>query len=215
MDHMLNEIPQEEAPQRRRRKSRKRLALRLPGLLQYIGQDVRWFYDVRLWSPVILVLLILALLLGRATKAAPVEAPLPPEPIMETVPEVTQEPIIPEAEALARLAESVGAGRSDNVKTIIMWVAINRSEDRSNGYGLSLLEEIARANQWQGYDENIPYTSGTYQMAKDVLDIQRRGALRPLDSDMLWFILNDNGSISVRNQFTKTNAIRWREKTVN
>ena len=122
--------------------------------------------------------------------------------------------MIPEAAALARLADSVGSGRSDNVKTIIMWVAINRSEDRANGYGQSLLDEIARPNQWQGYDENAPYTSGTYAMAKEVLEIQARGGLRPLDSDMLWFVLNDDGSITLRNQFTATGNQKWREKTV-
>ena len=134
------------------------------------------------------------------------------QPTEDTTP--TEETVIPEAAALARLADSVGSGRSDNVKTIIMWVAINRSEDRANGYGQSLLDEIARPNQWQGYDENAPYTSGTYAMAKEVLEIQARGGLRPLDSDMLWFVLNDDGSITLRNQFTATVNQKWREKTV-
>lgn len=60
-----------------------------------------------------------------------------------------------------------------------MWVAINRSEDRANGYGQSLLDEIARPNQWQGYDETALYTDKTYAMAKQVLEIQANGSLRP------------------------------------
>ena len=128
--------------------------------------------------------------------------------------EPTETPVNEEAAALARLADTVGAGRSDNVKTIIMWVAINRSEDRANGYGQSLVDEIARPNQWQGYDENAPYSEGSYQMALSVLDTQLRGGLRPLDSDMLWLVLNDDGSVTLRNRFSVTGNQQWREKTV-
>ncbi len=108
----------------------------------------------------------------------------------------------------------MGSGRSDNVKTIIMWVAINRSEDRSNGYGQSLLDEIARPNQWQGYDENAAYSEHTYEIALSVLETQATGGLRPLDTDMLWLVLNDDGSVTLRNQFTATGNQKWREKTV-
>ena len=136
----------------------------------------------------------------------------PTEP--ETTEPPTEEPIDPKAEALARLADTVGAGRSDNVKTVIMWVAINREEDRANGYGKTLLEEIARPSQWQGYDENAAYTDRTYEIAKQVLEIQATGALRPVDSDMLWFVLNDNGSITLRNLYAETATQKWRTKTV-
>lgn len=214
MDEIMNEEPK---TQPRRRRPRKKQAFPIPGFLKTIGADVRWYYDVRLWSPLILLLLILALLPGKKQPEEPVET-VPEISSVETVPEEdtapTREAIIPEAEALAKLAESVGAGRSDNVKTIIMWVAINRSEDRSNGYGQSLQDEIARPNQWQGYDENTVYTQGIYEIAKQVLDTQARGGLRPLDSDMLWFVLNDDGSITLRNQFTATGNQKWREKTV-
>ena len=201
----------------RRRKRRKRTAIPIPAFLTRLGQDVRWYYDIRLWSPLLLLLFVLALLPGKKTQEPPAEttpviAEAETQPQEETEP--TQEPVNQEAAALARLADSVGAGRSDNVKTVIMWVAINRSEDRANGYGQSLVDEIARPNQWQGYDENIPYTDGTYAMAKQVLDTQLRGGLRPLDSDMLWFVLNDDGSITLRNQFVATGNQKWREKTV-
>ena len=230
MDQMMNEDPRNESqaesqaepqaeprtePIRRRRKKKKTIPL--PAFLTRIGEDVRWYYDIRLWSPLLVVLFLLVLIpsCGRTEKP---EETVPEISVVESTPaettEPTQEPIDPEAEALARLADTVGAGRSDNVKTIIMWVAINRSEDRANGYGLSLLEEIARPNQWQGYDENGAYSNGVYQIAKEVLDIQARGGLRPLDSDMLWFVLNDDGSITLRNQFTATANQKWREKTV-
>ncbi len=210
------QVQQEPTP--RRRRPRRKKAIPLPAFLTHLGQDVRWYYDIRLWSPLLLLILILALLPGKKQDPA-VQDPTPDISAVETQPteeqtEPTQEPVNEEAAALARLADSVGAGRSDNVKTIIMWVAINRSEDRANGYGQSLLDEIARPNQWQGYDENAPYTSGTYAMAKEVLEIQARGGLRPLDSDMLWFVLNDDGSITLRNQFTATGNQKWREKTV-
>ena len=214
MDQKLNE-ESSQAPVCRRRK--KKQTIPLPAFLTRLGEDVRWYYDVRLWSPLILMLLVLALLPGKKEIQEPVEekaevSMVETQPTEDTTP--TEEAVIPEAAALARLADSVGSGRSDNVKTIIMWVAVNRSEDRANGYGQSLLDEIARPNQWQGYDENAPYTDGTYAMAKEVLSIQARGGLRPLDSDMLWFVLNDDGSITLRNQFTATGNQKWREKTV-
>ena len=226
MDQMLNEDSKQEpaaqpkvepkAPPVRRRR-RKKQTIPLPAFLTRPRADVRWYYDVRLWSPLILLLLILALLPGKKevqelVEETPEISMVETQPTEDTTP--TEEAVIPEAAALARLADSVGSGRSDNVKTIIMWVAINRSEDRANGYGQSLLDEIARPNQWQGYDENAPYTSGTYAMAKEVLEIQARGGLRPLDSDMLWFVLNDDGSVTLRNQFTATGNQKWREKTV-
>ena len=200
-----------------RRNQQKKRTLPIPSFLLHLGEDVRWYYDIRLWSPLLLLLFVLALLPGKKaqeipTETTPVILEEETQPQEETEP--TQPPVNQEAAALARLADSVGAGRSDNVKTIIMWVAINRSEDRANGYGQSLIDEIARPNQWQGYDENIPYTDGTYAMALQVLDTQLRGGLRPLDSDMLWFVLNDDGSITLRNQFTATGNQKWREKTV-
>ena len=230
MDEMLNEESKTESQteQRteakieiRRRRQPKKRAIPVPAFLTHLGEDVRWYYDIRLWSPLILLLLILAILLpGKQEKKAPEEVQ-PDSVVVETMPEVpeeeilpTEEAVIPEAAALARLADTVGAGRSDNVKTVIMWVAINRSEDRANGYGQSLQDEIARPNQWQGYDENAGYTDNTYAIAKQVLEIQANGSLRPVDSDMLWFVLNNDGSITLRNQFTATANQKWRGKTV-
>lgn len=226
MDPIVNEEPNKEVQtelgtepkiEPRRRKQQKKRTLPIPSFLLHLGEDVRWYYDIRLWSPLILLLLILALLPGKQEKKTPEET-LPEVTAVETLPEEdttpTEEAVIPEAAALARLADSVGAGRSDNVKAVIMWVAINRSEDRANGYGQSLLTEIDRPSQWQGYDGTTIYTDETYAMAKQVLETQAKGGLRPLDSDMLWFILNDDGSITVRNQFTATANQKWREKTV-
>lgn len=230
MDEMLNEESKTESQteQRteakieiRRRRQPKKRAIPVPAFLTHLGEDVRWYYDIRLWSPLILLLLILALVLPGKPKKEMSQEVQPDSVAVETVPEVTQEAVqptveavIPEAAALARLADTVGAGRSDNVKTVIMWVAINRSEDRANGYGQSLQDEIARPNQWQGYDENAGYTDNTYAIAKQVLEIQTNGSLRPVDSDMLWFVLNNDGSITLRNQFTATANQKWREKTV-
>ena len=210
------QVQQEPIP-RRRRPGRKK-AIPLPAFLTHLGQDVRWYYDIRLWSPLLLLILILALLPGKKQDPA-VQDPTPDISAVETQPteeqtEPTQEPVNEEAAALARLADSVGAGRSDNVKTIIMWVAINRSEDRANGYGQSLMDEIARPNQWQGYDSAASYSDDTYAIAKQVLETKAKGGLRPIDSDMLWFVLNDDGSITLRNQFTASANQKWREKTV-
>ena len=225
MDDIRSEESKQQAPQEpaakaepTRRRPRQKKAIPIPAFLTHLGQDVRWYYDIRLWSPLLLLILILALLPGKKQDPA-VQDSTPDISAVETQPteeqtEPTQEPVNEEAAALARLADSVGAGRSDNVKIIIMWVAINRSEDRANGYGQSLLDEIARPNQWQGYDENAPYSAGTYAMALDVLDTQARGGLRPLDPDMLWLVLNDDGSVTLRNRFTATANQKWREKTV-
>lgn len=206
----------ENLKQRSKSRKKAKAPIRIPAFITHLGEDVRWYYDVRLWSPLILLLLILALLPGKAPKAQPVET------VAETVPpivqvaqtEPTEEPLDPEAVALAILADSVGEGRSDNVKTIIMWIAINRSEDQANGYGQSLLDEIARPNQWQGYNEKTIYTAHTYEIAQSVLQTKATGGLRPLDNDMLWLVLNDNGSVTVRNRFTATANQKWNEKTI-
>lgn len=215
----MEQIHDEETkiPPRRTRKPKK-ASIPIPAFLTHLGEDVRWYYDIRLWSPLILLLLILALVSGRGEKQVDTSA-LPTDPaVSESQPVEVTTPTEPEinqdAAALARLADSVGQGRSDNVKTIIMWVAINRSEDRANGYGQSLQEEIARPNQWQGYDSNFAYNDTTYEIALEVLETQANGGLRPLDSDMLWLVLNDDGSVTLRNQFTSTGNQKWREKTV-
>ena len=225
-EELREESPQKdeftmEPRQRRPRKASSAAAFFAPIIAYFasIGKDVKWYFDIRLWSPLILLLLILALLPGRSKSETPAETtPETEAAVMETEPEVTEpptvEPLDPRAEALARLADTVGAGRSDNVKTVIMWVAINREEDRANGYGKDLLEEIARPSQWQGYDENASYTDHTYDIAKQVLEIQASGALRPVDSDMLWFALNDDGSITLRNLYAETATQKWRTKTV-
>ena len=211
------QVQTEPMAEPRRRKRRKKQTLPIPSFLLHLGEDVRWYYDVRLWSPLILVLFILTLLPAKKTEEMPVET-IPIATVVETLPmeetAPTEEEVIPEAEALARLADCVGSGRSDNVKTVIMWVAINRSEDRANGYGQSLLDEIARPNQWQDYDPTALYNEGTYEIAKQVLQTQASGGLRPVDPDMLWFVLNNDGSITLRNQFTATANQKWREKTV-
>ena len=211
------EVQEEPTAEPRRRKRRKKQGIPIPAFLLHLGEDVRWYYDIRLWSPLLLLLFILALLPGKKAEQKPVET-IPAVTVVQTLPveetTPTEEEVIPEAEALARLADCVGAGRSDNVKTVIMWVAINRSEDRANGYGQSLLDEIARPNQWQDYDPTALYNEETYEMAKQVLETQATGGLRPVDSDMLWFVLNNDGSITLRNQFTATANQKWREKTV-
>lgn len=213
--------PEQEDITVKPRKRRPRTRSPIERFFASIGNDVKWYYDIRLWSPLILVVLLLAIIPGKNQAAMPLETVPESEPIVletEPMPEQTvpptQAPVDPRAEALARLADTVGAGRSDNVKTVIMWVAINREEDRANGYGKSLEEEIARPSQWQGYDENGSYSESTYAIAQQVLEAQAIGALRPVDSDMLWFVLNDDGSITLRNRFTATANQKWREKTV-
>ncbi|MGN1000273.1 MAG: hypothetical protein ACI4PO_12040, partial [Faecousia sp.] len=147
MEELREEELREEAPQKteftmkpRERRPRKTspaaaFAAKIAAYFASIGKDVKWYYDIRLWSPLILLVLILALLPGKGKTETPAETtPETQAVVMETEPEVTepptQAPIDPKAEALARLADTVGAGRSDNVKTVIMWVAINREEDR-------------------------------------------------------------------------------------
>lgn len=214
MEELHTEEKEVQRPVRRRREPPKR-RFTVPVFLKNIGADVRWYYDVRLWSPLILLLLLLAWLPGKRTAEEPavtetVPVQMETEPAAETEPE----PVIPEAEELARLADTVGAGRSKNAKIIIMWIAVNRSEDQRNGFGKSIAEEIARPNQWQNYDANATYSEESYQLAKQVLEIRQNGDLRPLEPDMLWLVLNDNGSITARNKFAVGPKETWVEKTV-
>ena len=59
MDPIQNEESRTEPKmESRRRKRRKRVSIPIPAFLTRLGEDVRWYYDIRLWSPLILVLLI-------------------------------------------------------------------------------------------------------------------------------------------------------------
>lgn len=174
-------------------------------------RKVSWYWDVRIWLPVF-VILVAAVIGSYQSKIERItmeselyfEERATEEDRVEKVAETeapTEAPQESEAVALARLADSVARGRSDEVKRIVMWVAINRSEDRSNGYGLSLLEEIARPKQWQEYSPDANYLESTLKLAEEVIEIRDSGGARPIYGDMLWFVLNNDGSITVRNQF--------------
>lgn len=198
------------------------LAKRMPSLYSGNGKyckakkseqtrRINWYLDVRLWFPVfaILVAAVIVFYQGKIEKLTK-ETELyfvekaAEEAVVETIAETeppTEAQQDSEAVALARLADSVARGRSDEVKRIVMWVAINRSEDRSHGYGLSLLEEIARPKQWQEYSPDANYLESTLRLAEEVLEVRDSGGARPIYGDMLWFVLNNDGSITVRNQF--------------
>ena len=111
MDPILNEESSTQVPtepgaepktEPRRRKQSKKRTIPIPSFLTRIGQDVRWYYDVRLWSPLILLLFILALLPGKQAEKMPEET-APAVTAAETLPEAetapTEEAVIPEAEA--------------------------------------------------------------------------------------------------------------------
>ena len=171
----------------------------------------KWYLDMRLWFSIFIIIIISisynyqrkisALEQENAALVVELSARTIPEVVEETVPPPTEEKQDSEAVALAKLADSVARGRTDEVKRIVMWVAINRSEDRSHGYGLSLIDEIARPKQWQEYNENANYLESTLRLAEEVLEIRDNGGARPIYGDMLWFVLNNDGSITVRNQF--------------
>lgn len=166
-------------------------------------RKVNWYYDVRLYLPIFII--ISAILLSgnksKETSIAPtleeISALSDNENIYEREPSEEEREII----ELARLADCVGAGRSTEVKKAIMWVVINRTEDRSNGYGLSLIGEIERPKQWQQYRKDASYLESTYRLATEVYTTWKRGGARLMMGDMLWFVLNNDGSITVRNQF--------------
>lgn len=174
------------------------------------GKKVLWYWDVRLWLPTILLLFVFLLNVSYArgliaAKPAETFAGENVEIIAEVVETEPEAPALDEeAVALARLADSVARGKSDEVKRIVMWVAINRSEDRSHGYGMPLLMEIARPKQWQEYNEDANYLESTYELAMSVVETWRNGGARPIYGDMLWFVFNADGSITVRNQFERS-----------
>lgn len=167
---------------------------------------VNWYWDIRIYLPIILILGFLLYNHGGAKEAPMTNIMEHEAAIAETYGFEDTEPVEPSYDekniiALARLADSVGGHRSDDVKKIIMWVAINRTEDNRNGYGKSLIDEINRPNQWQGYKEDAYYLDSTYLLACQVYDAWKSGYSRPIYPDMLWFVLNNDGSITVRNQF--------------
>lgn len=172
---------------------------------------VRRFWDVRLWAPGIIafsVLLNIVISNGKAVSDAEevlisADTIVSPVSIVENIPEETEGPTLnPDAVSLAILADTVAARGSDEVKKIIMWIVINRVEDTSHGYGGTLQEEISRPKQWQSYDPNSYYLEHTYDLAVEVLDAWNNNEARPIYNDMLWFRLNRDNSITIRNQFS-------------
>lgn len=181
------------------------------GRERFSAPKVVWYYDVRIWFPFFMLILIsitgfyrtkLNIVIQSAAEQESVtEVYVQAEPQVEETVAPAEAVADSEIVALARLADSVARGRSDEVKRIVMWVAINRSEDRSHGYGLSLLGEIARPKQWQEYTPDATYLESTLKLAQEVYETWQTGGPRPIYSDMLWFVLNNDGSITVRNQF--------------
>lgn len=166
---------------------------------------------IKLGAPVLAASIILVACNGFATKSEITELDLPSfETTLADEYGLQNEPTTFEfiedssITMLARLADSVARGRSDEVKKIVMWVAINRVEDRSHGYGGSLKEEINRPKQWQQFDPTATYLESTYRLADEVYKTWQNGGPRPIYNDMLWFVLNGDGSITVRNQFKAT-----------
>ena len=176
------------------------------GKIRPFGTKINWYWDIRLWSPIIIILLIISSYTNTNKDSEPIQIQ---DPTLEVTVEYT-EPTTPEPTMdideynivnLAILADTVGHGRNDDVKEIIMWVLINRVEDSSNGYGGTLQTEISRPRQWQGYNPNGIYLDSTYELAQKVYDRWTKNGPRPIYSDMLWFTLNGDGSITVRNRY--------------
>lgn len=174
---------------------------------------VNWYWDIRKWFPVILIAFIIV-----AKVCSPKAEPIPEfEPvnipaevyIEETVTEETTEPTIAQDEIeiieLARLADTCARRYGDEVKRTVMWVVINRVEDHSKGYGKSLLEEIARPKQWQEYDPEGSYTQTTLDIAREVYTTWKTDGPRPMYNDMIFFAFNNDGSVTVRNDFKTSN----------
>lgn len=196
-----------------RRRIKKKSYLNLKGLHNKIGKkDVKWYWDLKLWSPALIIILVIIYAIGfnrgEAEQIAYFET-MPAETIYievegDNTSEATDVILDEEAVALAILADSSAAGKSDEVKRILMWVAINRVEDRSNGYGGTLIEEINRPKQWQGYNPEGVYLQSTYDIALEVLATWKNNGPRPIYKDMLWSVYNADGTITVRNRYNDT-----------
>lgn len=199
---------------RRRRTTKKRFNLDLKKIRINVSKnDVKWYWDLKKWSPVLIILLLISYVSGCNNGKEEQIAYYETMPAETVYIRVTEEPTEPaeteptldeEAVALAILADTSASGKSDEVKTILMWVAINRVEDRSNGYGSSLIEEINRPKQWQGYNPKGMYLQSTYDLALEVLNTWRNNGPRPIYNDMLWSVYNSDGSITVRNRFNSS-----------
>lgn len=173
-------------------------------------KDVKWYWDVKKWIPVLIIMLLISYISGcnngeerqiayyetMPAETIYIEVTQPVEVVEETEPALDEEAV-----ALAILADTSAAGKSTEVKRILMWVAINRVEDRANGYGGTLIEEINRPKQWQEYDPEGMYLIETYDLALEVLNTWRTNGPRPLYNDMLWSVYNADGTITVRNKF--------------
>ena len=197
---------------KRKHKKRNNFKIDFEKLYNKISKkDVKWYWDIKKWSPIIIILFLITYAVGcnngKNEQIAYFET-IPPETIyvevtepIEVAAEETEPVRDEEAVALAILADTSASGKSREVKKILMWVAINRTEDRANGYGGTLLEEIARPKQWQGYNPEGMYLQETYDLALEVLEIWRSNGPRPLYNDMLWSVYNGDGTITVRNRF--------------
>ena len=172
-------------------------------------KDVKWYWDLKKWIPIICIMMVILYAIGYnkgKTNQIEIFEAIPPETIYievtePTVLETTEPELDEEAVALAILADSSASGRTDTVKRILMWVVINRVEDRANGYGDTLIGVINRPKQWQGYNPDGMYLESTYEIALEVLTTWRNNGPRPIYNDMLWSVYNADGSITVRNRF--------------
>lgn len=173
-------------------------------------KDVKWYWDLKKWIPIICIMMVILYAIGYnkgKTNQIEIFEAIPPETIYievteePTVPETTEPELDEEAVALAILADSSASGKSDTVKRILMWVVINRVEDRANGYGGTIIDVINRPKQWQGYNPDGMYLQSTYDIAVEVLNTWRNNGPRPIYNDMLWSVYNADGSITIRNRF--------------
>ena len=106
----------------------------------------------------------------------PLEEPVETDPVIETIPETTEEPIIQpiftydiyDIVCLAKLIQGEGGGLSKLEKSAIVWCALNYLD--SGKWEHTIIEVVKSPNRFTGFSEDCKVTTENLWVANDVLE---------------------------------------------
>lgn len=130
---------------------------------------------------------------------------------IETVPVITEAPVIPRTPAvntdaanIARVLYGVKEYHlSDDAKTAIIETIFSRAECSYGEFGDTVTEVCLKPQQWQGFAENSAYLREDYELALSYIEGDRSVRITP--EGCYWFVVSENG-VTVRTKFEGGNS---------
>ena len=109
-----------------------------------------------------------------------------------------------EAEAIARVLYGVSAyNLSDNAKTAIIEVIINRAECTYGEFGDTIEDVCNKPNQWQGYVKDGCYLACDYDLANEYLGSNNSARVAP---EGCFYLVCGDGYVTVRTEWNGGNS---------